>query len=273
MMPSKISMWPRRAQRAVRLLPILLLALALAQRPAYGVEAADASRHFEQGNAAHAAGRTEEAIRQFEAAIEAEGPSASRYFNLGNALRDGGRLGAARLAYERARWLEPGSADIEQNRSALLASAGLQAESPSAMQRVLSLFGMDGWTLIALGALGLLALLAVGAGIRRRDGTRPPWQRALTTRRAILASAAAFLVLLLAVAGIKDRADYGAQAVVVSEQASMRISPQDKADVVAPLREGALVRIERTFRDYAYVRSADGRAGWTRQSAVTPIAG
>lgn len=89
----------------------ILMLLAL---PLFSM-ADDNTALYEQGNAAYAKGRYEQAARDYQKIVDAGYQSVAVYFNLGNAYYRTGNIAASILYYEKAHKLAPGDEDINAN--------------------------------------------------------------------------------------------------------------------------------------------------------------
>lgn len=74
-----------------------------------------ASNPVAEADSAYNAGKFEEAVQLYKAAIAEEGTSAQLLFNLGNACCEAGDLGGAIISWERARRLDPTNDRINSN--------------------------------------------------------------------------------------------------------------------------------------------------------------
>jgi superkiller protein 3 len=105
----------------------LVLALILGacgEPPGSGGEATTAEEHFQLGNQYTQEGRFEEAIAEYQAAIEANPDNVSAMTNLGVAYYNAGRLDEAVTQYQAALELAPNDADIHSNLAAAYVQQG-----------------------------------------------------------------------------------------------------------------------------------------------------
>ncbi len=173
-----------------------------------------------------------------------------------------GQTGLAVLRYERALLLAPGDRDLQAQLNQLRHEHTLLRDKPW-QERLAERFGADQWLLLAGAAFVLLALTTLAAGLLGRR--RFPQACALCA----FFAAAALLPLPLAWLRYQAWQDGG----IITADARLLISPFAEAEVVAPLKEGSLVRpLGKKHGQHELVRAEDGHSGWLERGSFQPIA-
>ncbi len=186
--------------------------------------------------------------------------TSSSLFNEGNARLRGGEVGQAILAYERAQWLAPNDPDIAGNLLLARRQADLPIEQLSLLQRATRRLTFDTWSWLAAGSLFLLAVNVL------LQGFDPRWR---LFQRGINASMAVALALsVLALALLWPDLD---RAVVVAQDAPMRISPVTVIPPVQNLRAGEIVRLKRSRGEFSLVSNDKGDRGWVPREAIALV--
>jgi tetratricopeptide (TPR) repeat protein len=246
----------------------LCLILSLAAAPALRADAT--SDELDAANQAYTAGRYDEAARQFQELIQAQGYSAPLCFDLANAEAKAGHIGPAILNYERARYLAPADRDIDHNLQLARQQAGLKNNSLRWWQVVLRLLPINEWLLIVDAWLALIALavianvfvsrMAAGAANRALFGKIVKTVLFVGIPCFLFTSYLALLAAPLRIEGV-----------VVAKQAVLRLSPFDSAEQIGTLPEGELVTVEQQHDDFFRIEGRDGLYGWTTRQMLEPV--
>ena len=166
--------------------------------------------------------------------------------------------GRAVADYERARLLAPRAPEVRAGLARARAAAGLPANSPGRLPRLLDRLSPDEWSRLALAALALAAATATAAAWR----VRPRW-----TRPAAVLGAA---VALAAGGAAWQTAPRATDAIVVGADTVARIAPFASAEQAFVAPEGARVAIQGAHQGFTRIESDRG-AGWVPNSAVERI--
>lgn len=231
-----------------------------------GTGATNIPDQFLEANRAYEAGDLVRAIGIYESLLDHAGFSASLCYNLANGYALDGQIGKAVLGYERALLLAPGDGDIRSNLHLLRQEKGLLQEEVPVLQQLGTRLGLNQWTALAAFFLVSLALLHLAA-------LRFP----VSTRASFSLSAACLLLLCLCIVGAVIQYQHWQQAVIISPESPLLISPFDGAKSTGVIKEGRLVRIIKIHNDYALIsheqgRSGDGVSGWIPRSSFERIA-
>ncbi len=197
----------------------------------------DANQRFKSGDFAGAAAA-------YEKIIAADGPRASVYYNLGNSYQQLKQYGPAILAYERARLLTPRDPDLLAN-LALARKAATAFEETGLhpwLDAVVNRLSRNEWSWLLAGSALFLGVLAVLAGVVKLP------------RRGIMVSAT-MAGLLIAAAGtaLYLRRGDAIRGIVLSEDATVRLSPFEKAESLGTPGPGRTVRLGAKSGDYQYI--------------------
>ena len=224
---------------------------------------------LDNANRAYTEGHYEEAARQFQELIQANGFSAPLCFDLANAEAKAGHPGLAILNYERARYLAPSDRDIDHNLQLARQQAGLKPNSLRWWQVMLRALTINQW----LGLVDFWLVLIAGAVIghlfvrRLAPGARRAVLGKVVKTVLFVAIPCALFTGYLALLAAPLRIE----GVVVAKQAILRISPFDAADPIGTLPEGELVTVEQQHDNYFRIEARDGRYGWTTRATLEPV--
>ena len=217
---------------------------------------------FALGNEAYAEGKYDEALSFYKGAIKQKGYSASLLYNMANAYYQKTDVGLAILYYERALYLDPGNADIQANLRLARKDFGLIAEPASDWQRFFNMLNLNWWAILASGAFGVFSLIYLLRGIRPGILKGAP-ARILTT----------FCLLCFMAGGTGVAMQYRNinRGVVIRDNVRLLVSPFDSASSSASIKDGKIVRIAKTYKDYLLVEGPNGKSGWIKRSAVESV--
>ena len=209
---------------------------------------------FGDGNDAYQQNDYESALEYYQNEIEAKGPNAALLYNLGNTFYRLGNYGSAIYNYERALLLEPRSSDIKANLNLArkAATAFDESNQPRSWLRPLYWFSYNEWLIglaVCLFALAALSLLSAFQ-LTRKIPISLKWPVALVS-----------IVIVVANSALLIRHSETKRAIVVSENAKVRLSPFESADVKATLKSGQAVQIEQVHEE---ILSNQKRLGFER---------
>jgi tetratricopeptide (TPR) repeat protein len=219
-----------------------------------------ANRQFDAGDFAAAA-------NAYEQILAAGGPRAAVFYNLGNTYQRLGQYGPAILAYERARLLTPRDQDLLAN-LVLARKAAAAFEEPGPNQRldaVLNHLSRNEWSWLVVGAALFLGGLAVFCGVvgLPRGGMR---------QTAVVAAGLAGLTLMAGAAVLYQRRDEASRGIVLTENAAVRLSPFEKAEVLLTPGLGRTVHIRGHHGGFHYVDvPGTNLHGWLAAKDVAAI--
>jgi tetratricopeptide (TPR) repeat protein len=244
----------------IRNLLIGLLCLFLGANFVSATAFDDANRQFQSGDFAGAAAA-------YEKILTAEGPSAAVLYNLGNSYQSLKQYGSAILAYERARLLTPRDPDLLAN-LALARKAATAFEETGlhpALDAVLHYLSRNEWSWLVAGAALFLGGLAVVAGAVKLS----PRLR----RFAVVSSVVAALALIAGATALYLRRAESSRGIVLSENATIRLSPFENAESLGTPGPGRTVRLGSKNGGFHYVEvSGTNLKGWLAAKDVEAIA-
>ncbi len=205
---------------------------------------------FQEGNQAYSQENYEEAITLYNQ-ILANSQSAELHFNLANAYFKNDDMGRAILHFEKSLVLDPGNPDYIANLNFVRKSVQLDIKNGNIFSTLSSRLTLNQWCLIAIVCFWLVVFLM----------TIP---RLYQFRNAVIQTALSFSILILVTSLLSI---YGYflefnKAVIISNEASLKVSPTESSGSSDNLREGEVVTVEDSHQNYYYVSSNDGKEGW-----------
>lgn len=239
--------------KITRLTFVLLLACL---SPLHGEER-NAEELFFKANVLAAQESYSAAIPLYETAL-VKGPSPNLHYNLGNAYYRAAEWGRARLHWEKALAMEPRHTSARHNLRVLLREQGLP-ESPSGPgARLAGLLSFHHWIWVAsLGFWVLVGALAAAC-----------WRKLKGFFALAGVGAAGMLTSLVAVwfmePGFSD-------AILLDEEASLRLAPAPASPVAAAVRSPQRVRVQESYGDFLRVRLESGQEGFVESEKLEKI--
>ena len=210
---------------------------------------------FREGARSFAAGDYAEAADNFRGAIS-NAPSVAAFHNLGLAEWHSGRTGPAILAWERAQWLAPFTTNSRVNLSFVRNLTQLEVPRLTWFEKCSTWLPIDAWAWLATASFWLGAAMLLLPGVLR--WRKADWQQGLAA-----ACAGVFLLTVPALVGVHSRAKLG---VILSKQATVRLTPTRNAQTVSQLPAGEIVRSERERGEYVFIRAGNDLTGWVERS-------
>jgi len=227
-------------------------------------EKGSSSDFFTTANLAYSEGRYAEAVDDYQKLADREGFSAPLLFNLGTAAFLDGQHGTAILALERALLLSPGDPDTRANLAAARRESGAYEEKRTLLQKFFETLSPNTWTGVASTCLFLLGAVVLSRSLR------VGFRQLTWGRQKILIVVSICLFVLGATAVLYNQRDLHA-AIVLQEQAPLRLSPFEDSETAATLKAGKTVHIKKEHRGFYYVRTATGILGWLHETETQPI--
>jgi tetratricopeptide (TPR) repeat protein len=216
----------------------------------------EANQQFRSGDFAGAAAA-------YEKLLTTEGPRASIYYNLGNSYHQLKQYGPAILAYERARVLTPRDPDLQANLALArkAATAFEEAELHPWLDVVIHRLSRDEWSWLVVGSTLFLGILTLATSVAKLP------------RRGVFTSAAlAGLIIATASTALYLRRGENAHGIVLSEGATVRLSPFEKAESLGTPGPGRIVRLGAKSGDFQYVEVPGASLkGWLASKEVAAI--
>jgi tetratricopeptide (TPR) repeat protein len=233
-----------------------LLLFLLGSASGFATPFDDANQKFKSGDFAGAAAG-------YEKVIADGGPRASVYYNLGNSYQQLKQYGPAILAYERARLLTPRDPD-------LLANLALARKAATAFEEtglhpwldvVVNRLSRNEWSWLVAGSALFLGVLAVVGGVVR-----------LPRRGVLISACVAGLLIAAAGAALYLRRGEAARGIVLSEGATVRLSPFEKAESLGTPGPGRIVRLGAKNGDFDVLEVPGATLkGWLASKDVAAI--
>jgi hypothetical protein len=185
---------------------------------------------------------------------------AAGLYNAANAYARAGKPGMAVLNYERARLLAPNDPDIEANLRLVRESLRLPSESPHALASAATLASP---TLLAW--LGVVGLLIVGVSLLAGQ----IYSRHRIIRRAAMVLGVAMITLPVANGVVLWPRLH--EAVVISANAAVRVSPAPMGEPLFVLPEAEIVTMTAEHEGFVLVQTRAGRIGWAARASLAPV--
>ena len=240
-------------------------------RVSAGAIKADAS--YAGGHAAYQRGDWREAIRQYELLVSAQIAHPDLYSNLGTAYAQLGQYGSAVYNYERAIALESGHRDARHNlkvlRAALAREAKTTSDNVGDTSVVASAYADGIAERLALHAGAWLSEPTVILGLVASNAivflAFTLWWIGGRRRRALLAIGVVCGVVELGLVGIfvgQWHTGRLEMAIVTSQEAPLRLSPEANGQAQATLPAGTRLRILSRRGSSVQIRLASGEQGW-----------
>ena len=230
---------------------------------AFGGDLDQARSLFYKGNANYSRGNFDNAVADYEAALEEGFESGPLYYNLGNAYYKKGALGKAILNYTRASRLMPSDADTRANLAYARRAVRDRSSQPvpSVFRRLLTffsgLFTLDALTV----AVVCVYLLLITSLVFFIVSMRPRFYR-----NAALGLGCIFFIAVFTLFFKLHHSVFEPQGIVVVEDAAVRFEPLETATVFFQAREGEMLTRIREQDTWYKVRREDGKQGWVKKS-------
>lgn len=235
---------------------ICLLGFLIASMTCFATAFDEANKKFSVGDYAAAAAA-------YENLLSREGPRASVYYNLGNSYQQLKQYGPAILAYERARLLAPRDPDLLANlaRARKAAAAFEESARHPWLDAAVNHLSLNEWSWLLAGAALFLGMLAVVAGAVR-----------LPRRGLVVSACVAACFIAIAGTALHLRRGEALRGIVLTESATVRLSPFEKAEALGTPGPGRTVKLGTKRGDFQYIEVPDaGLKGWLASKDVAAI--
>ena len=228
---------------------------------------------FLKANQDYAAGNFQNAIKGYEALVQARQFSANLFYNLGNAYFRAGDLGAAILNYERALALDRRHAEANANLQIVRDETRALELTPAPLERFLRFARRSGeeragatadqYAIAAAVAfwVGLFCLGALIFSRRRATG-------------GIALSIFAFAICaatIFAAYRVENGATGKSLAIVTGNAVEARLATADNANTVLALPPGSEIKILSTRGDWIYAALPNNLHGWLPAKSAEPV--
>jgi len=238
------------------LLCILLLAGAA---NLYGYDSSNLNERLQAANEQYSKGNYSEAIASYRSMTAEYGFSAEILHNLANSYAADGQYGLAILHYLRGLRLSPGDNDLQGDLEMTRKNIGIFTEDYNFKEKVLYLFDLNQWCLLALAGYVILTFLAIVYYTLKNFRIAP--KLSLIT--------AAFICVCLT--GAMQQKNLWSGGIIVMPEIRLLMSPFPTASPRGLIEEGAIVVPEKKHGEYIYVSDRRGRSGWIRSEAYRQI--
>lgn len=221
---------------------------------------AEANKQFEDG-------KFSEAVTSYQKLLEVGGPDAAVYYNLGNAFQSGKKFGPAILAYERARLLTPRDPDLQANLAMArkAAAAFEESELHPRVDAVMGYLSRNEWSWLMVGGGLFLGVYALLRGLVKWPVR---WTRQFGGVLAVMAG----LGIVAGSVALWLRRGEAARGIVLTENASVRLSPFEEAEALGTAMPGRVIRLGEVKGDFRYIEvPGTGLKGWLAKADVAAV--
>lgn len=252
--------------RPAFLLPCIICCLVFVSFAAD--DGSNPSALFYKANMAYEQGKFDEAIKGYQGALKTGFESGNIYYNLGNAYFKKGDIGRAILNYKRAQRLIPADPDLRQNLEYAMTAVQqqpVQEANPFIRPIAKAIKDLNVDTLARILAIFYIMIFLFATAMLFFKNARR------RIKAPLFASCAIFLI----VAGgfvVNLKQINQPWAVVLDKEAEAKYEPLDSATGYFKLFEGQEVLLIKTRPDWAFIKLADGKAGWIKSSGVEKVA-
>lgn len=232
-----------------------------------GALQAQHSSIFDEGNSAFKAGDFVKAADRYEKMISQGETSFSLFYNLGNSQFRLGENGRAILSYERAKLLSPRDPDLRANLALARKNVAVfdkERFNPWA-DAALTFLNRNEWSWLTTGAALWIGMVAILSGVLQQCSNS-----FLKLRFASVI--ASIMILLLGIIVLRLRREESQQGIVVAKEASVRLSPFDKAESIGAPGEGRKVQIGSKNAEFFFIQvPGTDLQGWMHRTEVERI--
>ena len=213
---------------------------------------------FENGNAAFADGKFDDARRSYERVL-ADGWQPGALFNLGNTYFRLGNVGRAALNFERALAVAPTHPDAKANLQFVREQANGRVAEPTWYETGFSIVPPGATLWLAVG-VAWIGWLWAGTSLWRRTG-------------AAGVIGGTLLVLMGAGFGAAQiwQSELRTNDAIVLEQSDARREPSDRATLAEALGPGSRVRVISEQGEWIFTKLPGGQKGWLKSGTIERI--
>jgi tetratricopeptide (TPR) repeat protein len=222
---------------------------------------------FSQANQQYQAGDFAGAVTGYERTLATDGGSAAVFYNLGNSYQQLKQYGKAVLAYERARVIAPRDSNLLENLAMARQAIHLPPETAFHpwLDAALHYLSRNEWSWCMVGSALLISGLFLLDGVLKLPRG---WPR-LT---AYLLSGAAGIGIITSASALYLRRAEDSCGIVLTEAASIRLSPFEKAEAIGNISQGRAIQLgAETLNFYDVEVPGVGLRGWLSNKDVEKI--
>ncbi|MBK9191657.1 MAG: tetratricopeptide repeat protein [Crocinitomicaceae bacterium] len=224
---------------------------------------------FSEGNQFYIEEHYKTAAKSYEEGLDSSHQNSELYYNLGNAYYKSDRIGLAIWAYEKALKLDPRNEDAKFNLEFvnLLSEDKIEQPDPALSEWLKRLlFGpyINLWAYVSIASSLLFSFVVILFII-----TKSRRIRNLSLMGGMLMAIILVFSTLTAYFH-KNSITNESEAIVISEEADIHLSPMDKAAVSFKLHEGAKVKIIQENDSWTQIE-VNGNSGWILEEEIKRI--
>lgn len=249
---------------------IIILA-ALVSSSVCFAQGADTGKLWEEANTAYTNADYAQAIRSYNAILDAGYASHKLYYNLANAYFKENQTGRSILFYNRALLLKPGDKDTRYNLEIANGQVRDKIEAVPEffltrwVQSFRSVMGSNAWAIVSLALLAAL----LGAALLYLLAEKLPLRKT-----GFYTCVCAFALFVMALGfSLAERHEilHSPDAVVMSTAAPVKSSPDKASKDIFILHEGTKVEVVSSLGEWREIEIADGNKGWIAAAAIETI--
>lgn len=226
---------------------------------------------FADANTLYKEGKYKEAIELYQQIEENREVSSELYHNLGNAYYKLNKVGPSIYNYEKALKLDPLNEDAKNNLvyAKRLSLDRIEALPKSLLQkfneRILQKLTYNTWAVISIIFSFLSAILFLLFYFSYASSKK---------RLYFTTSILSFILLLITLAITINQYNYSInniEAIIFSEEVSVKNEPTNTSDEIFMLHEGTKVKVLDTVDDWKKIKLADGKIGWILKNTLKEL--
>lgn len=249
----------------IKILISLALLLLIFATTAFSDGENKAQALFYRGNMHYSEEKFEQAISDYEGALNLGFVSGPLYYNLGNAYFKDGQLGRAVLNYLRAKRLIPGDADLNSNlayaRSFI--KGGIIIPDRNWFTEIFFnaaySFSLEKITLLGSVSYAVLSILLIFVIFTR---ARKIWVYLSILTLILLIVCVSFFSVQFHKVVLKQ------EAVIVVDRVDSKFEPLDTATTFFMVYEGECITVTASKGEWIKVKRPDGRQGWIKRTDI-----
>ena len=223
---------------------------------------------FNKANNLYKNGSYEQAVELYKSIIESKNISSELFYNLGNCYYKLNKVGPSIYNYEKALLLDPLNEDAKNNLvfAKRLTLDRIEELPKSVLQKFnenyISKISFNGWAVIAV----VISFLASLLFILYYFSITPSSKRIFFST-----SILSFILLVISLAITYhqfSKTSNTVEAIVFSDEVSVKNEPTKNGDEVFSLHEGTKVIVLDEVDDWKKIRLSDGKIGWLKSNNI-----
>jgi tetratricopeptide (TPR) repeat protein len=247
---------------------LLLMAFSSLVHAGEPIQAQD---YFNKGNQVYQSGNYQEAINQYETALQSGYHAAELYENLGHAYSKQNQVGKAILNYEKGLLMQPKSATIQENLDFLKNKIGIATNSNSDFlllqwwTQIRDVLSPNIWSILTL-LFAFVNFWLLHVILMKKDGNKP-----VKHVRYLYILLPLFLLILLIAKNSTEHANNCNAAIVIAKNTTLFTDPDPKTEAIDVLPEGSKIIILDQIGVWTKAQLLSGEEGWVESGVLERI--